>query len=100
MAEVRTGDWNALGRDAGRLRTAVFVREQGIAADLEADALDASARHLVVYNRLGMPVATGRLLQQSRGWAALAAWRWTSGARRAVGAAIAAGAGGCRPCAW
>ena len=34
MAEVRTGDWNALGRDAGRLRTAVFVREQGIAADL------------------------------------------------------------------
>ncbi|MBP3982084.1 YbgC/FadM family acyl-CoA thioesterase [Acidovorax sp. JG5] len=67
MAEVRTGDWNALGRDAGRLRTAVFVREQGIAADIEADALDATARHAVVYNRLGMPVATGRLLQQAPG---------------------------------
>ena len=67
MAEVRTGDWNTLGRDAGRLRTAVFVREQGIPADLEADALDATARHAVVYNRLGMPVATGRLLQQAPG---------------------------------
>ena len=48
MVEVRTGDWNALGRDAARLRTAVFVREQGIPADVEADALDASARHAVL----------------------------------------------------
>ena len=47
MVEARTGDWNALGRDAGRLRTAVFVREQGIAADVEADALDASAPSLI-----------------------------------------------------
>jgi YbgC/YbaW family acyl-CoA thioester hydrolase len=67
MAEVRTGDWNTLGRDAGRLRTAVFVREQRIPAEIEADALDASARHAVVYNRLGLPVATGRLLQESPG---------------------------------
>ena len=67
MVEVRTGDWNTLGRDAARLRTAVFVREQGIAADVEADALDASARHAVLYNRLGQPVATGRLLQQAPG---------------------------------
>jgi hypothetical protein len=67
MVEVRTGDWNTLGRDAARLRTAVFVREQGIPADVEADALDASARHAVLYNRLGMPVATGRLLQQAPG---------------------------------
>lgn len=67
MVEVRTGDWNTLGRDAARLRTAVFVREQGIPADVEADALDASARHAVLYNRLGQPVATGRLLQQAPG---------------------------------
>jgi YbgC/YbaW family acyl-CoA thioester hydrolase len=67
MAEVKTGDWNALGRDAGRLRTAVFVHEQGIPAEIEADALDATARHAVVYNRLGMPVATGRLLQAAPG---------------------------------
>jgi YbgC/YbaW family acyl-CoA thioester hydrolase len=67
MVDVRTGDWNALGREAGRLRTAVFVREQGIAPDVEADALDASARHAVVYNRLGQAVATGRLLQPAPG---------------------------------
>ena len=67
MTEVRTGDWNALGRDAGRLRTAVFVREQGIDAAIEADALDATARHAVVYNRLGHAVATGRLLHESPG---------------------------------
>ena len=67
MVEVRTGDWNAVGRDAARLRTAVFVREQGIPADVEADALDASARHAVLYNRLGQTVATGRLLQQAPG---------------------------------
>ena len=67
MVEVRTGDWNTLVRDAARLRTAVFVREQGIPADVEADALDASARHAVLYNRLGQPVATGRLLQQAPG---------------------------------
>lgn len=64
-AEVKTGDWNALGRDAGRLRTAVFVTEQGIPAEIEADALDATARHAVVYNRLGQPIAAGRLLQDS-----------------------------------
>lgn len=67
MAEVKTGDWNALGRDAARLRTAVFVHEQRIPAEIEADALDATARHAVVYNRLGMPVATGRLLQAAPG---------------------------------
>ncbi|BEU96772.1 YbgC/FadM family acyl-CoA thioesterase [Acidovorax sp. DW039] len=67
MVEIRTGDWNALGRDAGRLRTAVFVREQGIAPDIEADALDASARHAVLYNRIGQAVATGRLLQEAPG---------------------------------
>ncbi len=67
MAEAVTGDWNTLGRDAGRLRTAVFVQEQGIAPEIEADALDATARHAVVYNRLGQPIATGRLLQPSPG---------------------------------
>ena len=67
MAEVRTGDWNTLGRDAGRVRTEVFVHEQGIPAEIEADVHDISARHAVLYNRLGMPIAAGRLLQQSPG---------------------------------
>jgi len=67
VTEVRTGDWNALGRDAARLRTAVFVREQSIPAELDADALDATALHAVAYNRLGMAVGTGRLLRKAPG---------------------------------
>ena len=34
MARLRTGTWNELGRDAERLRTTVFVQEQGIAPEL------------------------------------------------------------------
>lgn len=56
-----TGEWSRLGADAGAVRTAVFVREQGIPAQLEWDADDAHCLHCVAY--LGdRPVATGRLL--------------------------------------
>ena len=67
MVELRMGDWATLGRDATALRTAVFVQEQGIAPEIELDALDATAVHAVAYNRLGLPVATGRLLQDAPG---------------------------------
>jgi YbgC/YbaW family acyl-CoA thioester hydrolase len=63
MLHSRTGSWNALGADAGAIRTRVFVKEQRIPAELEWDTADASALHAVVYNRLQQPVATGRLLQ-------------------------------------
>ena len=36
-------------------------------AEVEADRHDISARHAVLYNRLGMPVAAGRLLQHAPG---------------------------------
>lgn len=62
MVELRTGDWDTLGRDATALRMAVFVREQGIDPAIEIDDQDALAVHAVAYNRLGLPVATGRLL--------------------------------------
>ena len=67
MAEVRTSDWSTLGRDATLVRNAVFVQEQGIPQSIELDALDAGAVHAVLYNRLGMPMATGRLLQPEPG---------------------------------
>ena len=67
MLRVRSGSWNELGGDAGRIRTRVFVQEQRIPAELEWDAADASALHAVVYNRLDQPVATGRLLQSHPG---------------------------------
>ena len=67
MVHAHCGAWDALGPDAARVRHAVFIQEQGIPADIEVDELDATAVHVVLRNRLGMPVATGRLLQHAPG---------------------------------
>ncbi len=67
MVQVRTGEWASLGRDASAIRTAVFVEEQRIPAEMEWDAADAQCLHAVAYNRLGRPLATGRLLQHVPG---------------------------------
>lgn len=67
MTRMRLGTWTELGADAGMLRTAVFVQEQRIPKELEWDEADAVAVHAVAYNRLGRPVATGRLLRHTPG---------------------------------
>jgi YbgC/YbaW family acyl-CoA thioester hydrolase len=67
VLQVRTGSWQELGAEAGRIRTAVFVEEQGIPAQLEWDEADAGALHAVAYNRLGQAVATARLLPADGG---------------------------------
>ncbi|MEW5885337.1 MAG: YbgC/FadM family acyl-CoA thioesterase [Pseudomonadota bacterium] len=71
VLELRQGSWDALGPDAQRVRTAVFVQEQGIAPEDEWDAADAMCLHVVAYNRLGQPVATARLLPSQAGVAKL-----------------------------
>jgi predicted GNAT family N-acyltransferase len=67
MIDVRVGAWRDLGRDAQTIRTAVFVQEQKIPAELEWDEGDAGCVHAVAYNRLGAPLATGRLLPHAPG---------------------------------
>ena len=67
MVRTEVGRWAELGEAAQALRTEVFVEEQGIARDTERDAEDGQAVHVVVRNRLDMPVATGRLLQHAPG---------------------------------
>lgn len=67
MLQVRTGAWSELGEHAAALRKRVFVQEQQIAAELEQDGADATAVHAVAYNRLGQPVATGRIIQPAPG---------------------------------
>ena len=67
MVDVRLADWDSLGREAGAIRRQVFVTEQKIPAELEWDAADAAGLHAVSYNRLGLPLATGRLLDQGAG---------------------------------
>jgi YbgC/YbaW family acyl-CoA thioester hydrolase len=67
MVEVRVGTWDELGREAGAIRQQVFVQEQRIPADMEWDAADASCLHAVAFNRFGVPLATGRLLEHVPG---------------------------------
>ncbi len=67
MARLETGNWQHLGAPARQLRADVFHDEQGIAAELTCDAADEFAVHVLARNWLGVPVATGRLLQQAPG---------------------------------
>ncbi|WEO97978.1 GNAT family N-acetyltransferase [Streptomyces sp. FXJ1.172] len=44
------------------VRKEVFVREQGVAEDLEYDSYDAGAVHVLAVREDGVPLGTGRLL--------------------------------------
>lgn len=55
------GDWGILGGEALRIRTRVFVEEQGVPLALEQDESDPGCVH-VLCRLAGDPVATGRLL--------------------------------------
>ena len=67
MVQVELGTWQDLGPAASAVRTEVFVTEQGIPKAMECDSADDTAVHALVRNRLGLPVATGRLLQHAPG---------------------------------
>ncbi|QPF73945.1 YbgC/FadM family acyl-CoA thioesterase [Roseateles sp. DAIF2] len=67
MAQVRVGAWAELGEQAGRIRQAVFIDEQKIPAEMEWDSADAGCLHALACNRLGRPLATGRLLEHVPG---------------------------------
>jgi predicted GNAT family N-acyltransferase len=67
MVQVHTGSWQDFQKLASPLRTEVFVHEQKVPAELEWDHEDETALHAVVLNRMGMALATGRLLQHAPG---------------------------------
>ena len=69
MIDVRVGSWSELGEPAHAIRTAVFVGEQKIPAELEWDDADGDAVHAVAFNRLGRALATGRMLEHVPGTA-------------------------------
>jgi predicted GNAT family N-acyltransferase len=66
-ASTRTalGLWSELGKDAAKIRAEVFVKEQGIPAELEWDDTDKVCIHVLVYSESGAEskaVGTGRLI--------------------------------------
>ena len=67
MVQLQLGPWSQLQTLAAPLRTEVFVHEQQVPADMEWDEADHSALHCVAVNRMGMALATGRLLQHAPG---------------------------------
>ncbi len=67
MVDVRVGTWEELGADAHPIRTSVFVKEQRIPVDREWDEADPGCVHAVAYNRFGVPLATGRMLEHVPG---------------------------------
>ena len=67
MTTLTIGPWSQLGPAASQVRTAVFVHEQHIPADMEWDVADAQALHAVIFDPQGAPVATGRLLVHAPG---------------------------------
>jgi predicted GNAT family N-acyltransferase len=64
--EVRTGSWEALRAQAGAVRFAVFVDEQGVPAEIELDDNDAASVHALALDREGRALGTGRLLPDGR----------------------------------
>ena len=67
MVELVVGPWTELQERVSPLRTEVFVAEQHVPADMEWDSEDATAWHAAAVNRMGMVLATGRLLQHAPG---------------------------------
>jgi YbgC/YbaW family acyl-CoA thioester hydrolase len=96
MVDVRVGDWAALAAHAGPIRRAVFTQEQGIDAALDDDGRDAAAVHAVAFNRLGLPLGTGRLVAVAPGvakvgrMAVVASMRGSSVGRQLLEALVSA----------
>lgn len=67
MTRVALSTWREVETPARQLRTEIFMAEQGIPAELMCDLADETAVHALIRNRLGVPVATGRLLQHAPG---------------------------------
>jgi predicted GNAT family N-acyltransferase len=67
MVQLHLGSWHDFQKLAAPLRTEVFVDEQKVPADMEWDHDDENALHCVAINRMGMVLATGRLLQHAPG---------------------------------
>jgi predicted GNAT family N-acyltransferase len=82
---VRLVDWREAAPVLTRIRTTVFVVEQGVPAGLEMDGRDGDCAHALAESAAGEAIGTGRLMPDGRigRMAVLAAWRG-----RGVGAAI------------
>lgn len=82
---IREAGWIAGAAALTAVRRGVFIREQGIPADLEWDDRDGHAFHMLAQTPNGHAIGTGRMLADGRigRMAVLAGWRG-----RGVGTAL------------
>jgi predicted GNAT family N-acyltransferase len=82
---IVSGDWATLGAAAMAVRERVFIKEQGVPAEIERDSHDATSRHVVAFGPDGEAIGTGRLLPDGHvgRLAVLKKWRG-----KGVGAAL------------
>lgn len=75
--QVDVVDYPAQHEALHRVRSAVFVDEQQVPAELEIDALDPLSVHVLARDAAGSPIGAGRLTPDGRigRMAVLAAWR-------------------------
>lgn len=59
---VRICGWDTARARAAHIRELVFVREQGVPAEIEMDAQDAPSEHALACTADGTAIGTGRLL--------------------------------------
>ncbi len=82
---VRLVDWRDASPILTRIRTTVFVGEQGVPPEIEIDGRDPECVHAIAEDASGEAIGTGRLMPDGRigRMAVLATWRG-----RGVGAAM------------
>ncbi|MEO8716598.1 MAG: GNAT family N-acetyltransferase [Burkholderiales bacterium] len=61
MPRIELLDWTSAHAESSRVRTLVFVEEQGVPVEIEMDDKDAASVHAIAYVD-GRAVGTGRLL--------------------------------------
>lgn len=82
---VESGDWVTLGAAAMTVRERVFIKEQGVPAEIERDANDATSRHVVAFGPNDEVIGTGRLLSDGHVGRLAVLKKWRS---KGVGAAL------------
>ncbi|MHB1216035.1 MAG: GNAT family N-acetyltransferase [Thiobacillus sp.] len=88
--DILLTDWAHGQENLSRVRRAVFIDEQGVPEQLEWDAADAAAVHLLAVAESGQPIGCARLLPDGHlgRMAVLPAWRGRGVGRALLAAAL------------